>query len=143
MSQSPGGTKQLEELKRKHAYDPNNVLRAKTALDRNTLVSDPAYKISKELNSFKILSERDYHCITTEKLISLAIFKTSNELLGMAFHTIRPGDIIALLSGGAMPYILRPEGENYRFIATAAISRLMGGEEWPEIEADLMNFTLI
>lgn len=40
----------------------------------------------------------------------------------------RSGDVVAILGGGRMPYILRPAGHNYQYVGTAWIEDLVDGE---------------
>jgi hypothetical protein len=54
--------------------------------------------------------------------------------LGLAPMDAKPGDIIALLEGGPVPYILRPmigkEAGCYELIGDAYVHGLMDGEGW-------------
>ncbi len=54
------------------------------------------------------------------------------------------GDIIALIEGGDVPYILRPifgEGVEYEFISDAYVHGIMDGQAW-KLD-DLVNIVLV
>ncbi|KUJ06501.1 HET-domain-containing protein [Mollisia scopiformis] len=65
--------------------------------------------------------------------------------LGLAPANARIGDVIALLQGGSVPYILRPkrhaETGTYKFIGDAYVHGIMDGEAW-DIDA-LQDITLV
>ncbi|KAI9787473.1 MAG: hypothetical protein M1839_000002 [Geoglossum umbratile] len=63
--------------------------------------------------------------------------------MGTASYSIEPNDIIVLISGLSLPAILRPDGENYRFVASAFVYGIMQGEAWDGDSKDLKNFVLI
>jgi hypothetical protein len=46
----------------------------------------------------------------------------------MGMGTIKPGDIVALLLGGEVPIILRPDGHDYTFGGECYIHGFMDGE---------------
>ncbi|KAF8855186.1 hypothetical protein BDZ45DRAFT_692774 [Acephala macrosclerotiorum] len=60
------------------------------------------------------------------------LFRTdSSNTLGMAPHSIREGDHIALLAGLDVPMIIRPlENGHYRMIAPAYVCGIMEGQAW-------------
>jgi hypothetical protein len=61
-----------------------------------------------------------------------AMLRTSTGHLGRTYGCLEPGDTIALLAGSDVPVILRPEGENWHFIAPAYVAGIMNGEAWPQ-----------
>jgi hypothetical protein len=58
------------------------------------------------------------------------VFITKGGKLGMAADTIQPGDVIALLLGGDLPFVLRRiEGSNhYTYVADCYVHGYMDGE---------------
>ena len=53
----------------------------------------------------------------------------------------RVGDVIAILHGSSMPFVLRQMGEAYRMIGVCFVDGMMYGERvtWAEEDADVMN----
>jgi hypothetical protein len=43
---------------------------------------------------------------------------------------------VVLLSGGSVPFILRPIQEGYKYVGPAYVQVVMLGEEWPKDESD-------
>ena len=58
------------------------------------------------------------------------LFITQQGLIGLASKGIKPGDLVAVLCGGDMPFILRPrnDGEPLRFISEFYVHGMMNGE---------------
>jgi hypothetical protein len=48
--------------------------------------------------------------------------------MGIGPDTMKEGDIVTILFGGKVPYVLRPSGSRYRFIGECYVPALMGGE---------------
>ncbi|KAF2490849.1 HET-domain-containing protein, partial [Lophium mytilinum] len=99
------------------------------------LVKDPSFDVLEELASLDPPCR--YHWTILSYVASLVLFRTSTNLLGIACHTVEPGDAVVLLQGGAMAYILRGDGDCYRLIGQAFIHGLMNGEEWPDRNEEL------
>ena len=88
------------------------------------------------------LSDREEAKINYGKLLhamvrmrdSRAILVTEGGKLGMAASTIQPGDIIAMLLGGDMPFVLRRVGDSdsYTFVADCYVHGFMDGESFIE-----------
>ena len=70
------------------------------------------------------------------------LFTTKSGLLGLASVALEVGDQVVLFSGFLLPIIVRPEGSCYRFISAAYVEGLMLGEEWPEDQGKLQEFTI-
>ena len=56
------------------------------------------------------------------------LFETQSGLLGLGPEGMEEGDCIVVLLGGPVPYVLRSEGERYRFVGECYILGAMGGE---------------
>ena len=61
-----------------------------------------------------------------------SLFETDNFFLGSANERLATGDIVALLEGGDMPFILRERKRKHEYsvIGPAYVHGLMYGEEW-------------
>jgi hypothetical protein len=55
-------------------------------------------------------------------------FVTAEGRMGIGADTMKEGDIVTVLFGGKVPYVLRPSGSRYRFIGECYVPALMGGE---------------
>ncbi|KAF8849154.1 hypothetical protein BDZ45DRAFT_244837 [Acephala macrosclerotiorum] len=62
--------------------------------------------------------------------------------IGMAFDRTQPADKIALLSGGPLPFVLRPHGEHYQIFGACYVHGIMDGEAWTEDETELKETIL-
>lgn len=56
------------------------------------------------------------------------IFTTKQGYVGLGAHGIQPGDKICVLFGGATPYVVRPDGDEYLFKGECYVRGLMDGE---------------
>lgn len=84
----------------------------------------------------------DVSVIAATSMRSLFISR-DEERLGLAPMDAKVGDIIALLEGGSVPYILRPrsgtEAGCYELIGDAYVHGIMDGEEWkPEFAQEII-----
>ncbi|CAG8957651.1 hypothetical protein HYFRA_00010518 [Hymenoscyphus fraxineus] len=61
-------------------------------------------------------------------------FTTSDGYMGLGAGTIKLGDMICVLYGGGVMYILRPAGKDYLFIGECYTHGLMGGEAMRMLE---------
>jgi hypothetical protein len=79
------------------------------------------------------------HAITLRKLCI-----TEGGLLGLAPMNSIPGDRIALLEGGSVPFIVRPTGVENQFemVGDAYVHGIMDGEAWGDGE-DLIDVVLV
>ena len=62
------------------------------------------------------------------QVYSMALFKTTNGYLGNGSQTMQPGDRIAVLDGAAMPFVIRPKGEEFMLIGPCYVEGLSNGE---------------
>jgi hypothetical protein len=60
--------------------------------------------------------------------VKRTIFCTESGRFGSVYGSVDEGDKIAILKGGRAIYVLRPSGEEYRFVASAYVYGLMDGE---------------
>lgn len=61
-------------------------------------------------------------------------FVTRKGYMGLGSHSTRPGDIIAVLSGGKTPYVLRKSGRAlHRFLGECYVHGIMDGEALEEL----------
>ena len=55
-------------------------------------------------------------------------FTTTKDLIGLGPRSMCKGDIICIMSGGRVPYVLREEGDHHRLIGEAYVHGLMEGQ---------------
>ncbi len=60
------------------------------------------------------------------------LFSTSENHFGKSVGDIHVEDSIVLLSGSDWPVVLRPVGENYRYVGRAYVQGIMGGSAWSD-----------
>lgn len=58
------------------------------------------------------------------------LFRTHSGRLGLALHTVREGDVVAIVAGVQQPIILRPRGNDYKFVSIGYIPEIMDGSLW-------------
>ena len=75
---------------------------------------------------------RYFHRLVLLVSEGLIMFKTRSGLMGTALPIVQPGDIVALITGLRMPFILRPVGYQYRILGPAYVHGAMSGEYWAE-----------
>lgn len=74
---------------------------------------------------------------------SRRFFRTGDQRLGVGMQTMRAGDQVWLLSGGRVPYVLRPlENGHYEFQGEAYVHGIMMGEAWPGDQEKLLDVVL-
>jgi hypothetical protein len=66
-------------------------------------------------------------------------FNTASGLRGLGPGGMRPGDIVCVLYGASMPFVIRPEGAAYRLIGECYVHGLMRGQGVPEASTDMEN----
>ncbi|POS71690.1 hypothetical protein DHEL01_v209915 [Diaporthe helianthi] len=74
------------------------------------------------------------------------IFLTQRGDLGIARRAGRVGDTVAVLRGGAMPFILRPVGEEFEFLCACVVLKWMDGlavDMWKQDQLNQSTFILI
>ncbi|KAK4891757.1 hypothetical protein LTR27_009609 [Elasticomyces elasticus] len=71
------------------------------------------------------------------------VFATAKGVLGLGPAMTAAGDLVAVLDGGALPHVLRPEKSSYRFVGACYVHGIMhgtvvqGGEEGQQQIFDL------
>jgi hypothetical protein len=71
----------------------------------------------------------------------MTFFTTQRGYMGMSADTLQAGDRIMLISGVAIPMVVRFDCDgSYRLVAPAYIHGIMSGELWPESDGDLSEF---
>jgi hypothetical protein len=61
-------------------------------------------------------------------------FWTQERDFGLGPQCMRAGDIVVVLYGGQMPFVLRPKGDKYLFLGEAYVDSIMHGELMKEVE---------
>ncbi|KAF2015766.1 hypothetical protein BU24DRAFT_422083 [Aaosphaeria arxii CBS 175.79] len=69
-----------------------------------------------------------YHEAFVHACVDRRFFVSRSGLMGIGPETMREGDIVAVLFGGKVPYLLRPQGGRYRYIGECYVHRMMEGE---------------
>ncbi|KAF2808586.1 uncharacterized protein BDZ99DRAFT_390923 [Mytilinidion resinicola] len=85
-----------------------------------------AYRIRLALSG-KVDSGR-FHQAFVRACMDRRFFLTKDDRMGIGPRTMKEGDIIAVLFGGKVPFVLRPLGTRYRFIGECYVPGLMKGE---------------
>ena len=62
--------------------------------------------------------------------------------VGLVPRETRIGDKVVLLSGGRLPFILRPVGDHFQLIGGCYMHGYMKGEAWPEDEEALQEIII-
>ena len=55
-------------------------------------------------------------------------FTTKKGAIGLGPQSMRPGDLVCILSGGRVPFVARAEGSNFRLIGESYVHGLMEGQ---------------
>jgi hypothetical protein len=63
------------------------------------------------------------------------VFQTSNRYLGLGPPLMQEGDLICILSGCSVPFILRVEGSHYLLVGPCFVMGIMDGEAVPDLKA--------
>jgi hypothetical protein len=71
--------------------------------------------------------------------LDVALFTTRNGYLGMGSHAIRENDLVVFFQGVNQPFVVRPDGEAYRLLATVYVHGIMRGEAWPRVNPGLSS----
>ena len=78
---------------------------------------DPSYEYTSE-----------YRTALANSLLGRSFFTTSTGFLGIGLPRIKIGDIITILFGAQLPFVLRRNGENFQMIGACYVSGVMNGE---------------
>lgn len=75
----------------------------------------------------------------------LVFLKTSQGRYGTAWDKIQPGDIVAVLFGSRVPFILRKHGSAYRLVSSCYLEGFMHGKAidmWKKGELNEESFDI-
>ncbi|PMD28931.1 hypothetical protein L207DRAFT_380461, partial [Hyaloscypha variabilis F] len=61
------------------------------------------------------------------------LFTTVQGYMGLAPSTAREGDLVCVLLGGDVPFILRPSKSNYSLIGESYVHGIMDGEKIQDV----------
>ena len=114
----------------------------KTVDERESLLSDfAAYivqllKVAKqETHQYPELLEvagsvmwEVYETMANDTCVHRALFTTKRGYLGLGPELLQPGDVVSVLYGGKVPYILRPKDGHYLLVGDAYVHGIMDGE---------------
>lgn len=84
--------------------------------------SDENHNVSRDANSLLYQASLGY--VASHK----KFFTTNKCAIGLGPQSMRPGDVICILSGGRVPFIVRAEGSEFRLIGEAYVHGLMEGQ---------------
>ena len=79
----------------------------------------------------------------TSRHAQKTLFKTEKSALGIAIHSIQPGDEVAFISGIPKPMIIRREGQHYRLVSAADLHYVSGQEPLSLEKSQLQFFEFI
>ncbi|KAH9217902.1 hypothetical protein DL95DRAFT_294450 [Leptodontidium sp. 2 PMI_412] len=69
------------------------------------------------------------------------MFTTENSRLGQGMRSIRRGDIVCILDGRELPYVVRPvDNVRYQFLSSCYVHGLMDGEAYSKDGVDSTEF---
>lgn len=68
---------------------------------------------------------------------------TADGRLGLGSCTLEPGDLICVLAGLGMPFIVRPKGSSCTPTGCAHVDGVMDGELWSKNEDDLTSWDMV
>jgi hypothetical protein len=72
----------------------------------------------------------------TEQLCDRRRFIVTDNYMGIGPGDTKRGDIICIILGAQIPFVLRPDGDYYRIVGLACIHGIMFGEAMEGIEVD-------
>jgi hypothetical protein len=71
------------------------------------------------------------------------LLRIEQGLIGIGPHTLRPGDLVCILFGGLIPYVLRPNGEQFIFLGECYVHGIMNGEALEEGQKRARTFSIV
>jgi len=83
-----------------------------------------------------------FHEAFVRACVDRRFFVTRKGYIGIGPDTMNEGDVITILFGGRVPYLLQPVGASYKFLGECYVPGLMGGEavqRWKD-EGSKRNF---
>jgi hypothetical protein len=69
-----------------------------------------------------------FHEVIVRACVDRRFFITYAGRMGIGPDVMRQGDIVAVLFGGKVPYLLRPVASGYKFLGECYVRDLMSGE---------------
>ncbi len=69
------------------------------------------------------------------------LFTTKKGTIGLGPRSMRPGDLVCILSGGRVPFIVRAEGSYFRLAGKSYVHGLMEGQAVKD-EIEIQEFVL-
>ncbi|KAH8648335.1 hypothetical protein BGZ60DRAFT_423157 [Tricladium varicosporioides] len=76
-------------------------------------------------------------------LIERSFFRTEEGYVGLGPYVIQPGDLVGVLFGINVPYILRPVHEGFLLIGECYVHGVMNGEKLEEGLGKKRNFKIL
>jgi hypothetical protein len=70
----------------------------------------------------------EYRTALATSLLGRSFFTTSTGFLGIGLPGIEVGDIVAILFGAQLPFVLRGNGETFRMVGACYVAGIMNGE---------------
>jgi hypothetical protein len=108
---------------------------------------NPAYQTLSDLYASQVLGVAntwDMHNWMLGLAENGALFTTDNGYMGVAFHAIRKGDLVVLLSHAGVPMVIRPDGAaRYHLVAPAYVHPLSGLGAAVQAVEGLEEFVLV
>lgn len=74
--------------------------------------------------------------------IDRRFFITQKGFIGTGPTSLQKGDVIAILCGGVVPFVLRPSFREYGVIGPCYVHGIMTGEAMPDDETELYHNVL-
>jgi hypothetical protein len=112
-----------------------------------TYSQNPAYQTLSNLYACQelgVANTWDMHNWMLRLAENRALFTTDNGYMGVAFHAIRKGDLVVLLSHAGLPMVIRPDGAaRYHLVAPAYVHPLSGLGAAVEAVEGLEEFVLV
>lgn len=79
----------------------------------------------------RYMPQRNFHYEVEPCWRNQKVFRTQSGLLGMAYRTAKPEDVVILAMGCRVPLIIRPSGRAYNYVCPAYVPGAIYGEMWP------------
>ena len=78
----------------------------------------------------------------SERLQNLRLFVTRSGYLGLAYAPVQEGDLVFLLEGGNMPFLLRLIEGRYRIVSICYVHGIMDGDTWLDGQSKLVDIQI-
>jgi hypothetical protein len=83
----------------------------------------------------------DLRSPTAPHTLNRRMFTTRDGYIGLGPKDMQPRDKIALLSGGRLPFVLRPDGSSFRLVGDCYIHGMMAGERYDSEKSTMIRLT--